>query len=273
MQHSCTYASTLYLDKYEIKITPTFLGDTINLYGIQEEEGCIVIVLKGERATYYIQKKEKKWGIWVKGEKRKFTDVYRYYTILSEKSLDVMNAQHLLKPFEMGIDNINTYNTTVADTIEAFEYKDALFQYKIHNNLYVENYHANVTTPERLLYTKFHIPPNIPEGDYTVTAYIINDNEIRKTINIPVYVYQDGLLKFITNAVKNQKALYLLLSIGSSIGIAFASYVVLGRKYLILFKKIKEIPRIIWQRNHTIETNDSAKRKRGRPKKKPKTLL
>lgn len=262
-----TYASTLYLDKYEIKITPTFTGDTINLYGIQGEEGFIVIVFKGEKATYYIQKKEKKWGVWVKGEKRKFTDVYRYYNILSEHSLDVINAHHLLKPFEIGVDNINTYNTTVADTLEAFEYKDALFHDKIRNNLYTENYNANLMTPEKLLYTKFHIPENIPEGKYTITAYIINENEIKKTINIPVHIYQDGLLKFITHAVKNQKFLYLFLSIGSSISIALTSYAILGKKYLVLFEKIKDIPAKIRSKKDIPETDAKTKKKRGRPKK------
>ncbi len=262
-----TYANILYLDKNHITITPQFNGDYINLYGIQPETGFAIIVLKGEKETYYIQKKEKKMGVWVKGHKRKFTDVYRYYNIISEHTLDTLNISHLIRPFEIGIENINTYNTTVADTLEAFEYKNALFQNKVQNNLYTETYNANITTSEKFLYTKFHIPRNIPEGNYIITVYIINENEIKKIINLPLYISYSDFLKFITNAAQHQKLLYLFLSITSSIGIALFSYAILGKKYLWVFDQVKKLPNKTIKQNHTIETTPPIKRKRGRPKK------
>ena len=265
---NATYANVLHLDKNHITITPQFTGDNLNMYGIQPHGGSIIVILKGEKETYYIQKKEKKFGIWVKGEKKKFTDIYRYYDIFSQQSLEAINMPHILKPFEIGIENINTYNTTVQNAIDVFEYKNALFKNKAQNNLYKENYNSKITTPENLLYLQFKIPHNIPEGNYMATVYFIKEGQIQKIINMPIYISYSKLLKFLTNAVKHQKLLYLFLSITSSIGLALIAYIILGRKYIFFFQKIVQLVKNLLNKEKKPETTTfTTKAKRGRPRK------
>ena len=259
-------ANSFYLDKNEIKIGLRFKGDAINLYGIQKTPGKVIIILKGQKATYFIQKKEKKFGIWIKGEKKNFENVHRYYSIFSDTYLDKMNIPHLLKPFEIGIENINTYFNSVENTLENFEYKNALLRHKIDNNLFVEKYGYRISTPENLIYTTLKIPSNIPEGNYMISVYIISDGKIQSINNLPVYIYQVGVLKFVKQAAKEQKMLYLLLGIVSSVGIAAFGYFILSGKFITFFRFIKnKIHKLTEKFNH--KSKKIHKNRRGRPKK------
>ncbi len=274
---SLSFANTLYVDKNEIKIDASFKGDVINVYGIQEDGGNTIAVLKGKKATYFVQKKDKKMGIWLKGEKRIFKNIYRYYSIFSEVSLDVLNIPYLLKPFEIGVENISLSNNSIKDIIEAFEYKDALFKKKILDGLFAENYNKQISTPERLIYAQFYIPQNIPEGDYVISVYTILDGEIQSISNIPIYIKQAGLLKFIKSTASENKTLYFALSFGFSVGMAFLGYILLSGKLLanIKINKLKRRKKRVNERSPSpvliaisvATVVEVVPRKRGRPRK------
>ena len=259
------FAGSFYIDKSEIKINASFSGDTINLYGIHSGQGKIVIVMKGQKETYYIQKKEKTLGIWAKGERKKFKNVYRYYNITSEVSLDKLHIPHLLKYFEIGIENISTNSTSISNAIDIFEYKDALLSRKIAENLFVENYNKALVNSEKLVYIKYTIPRNIPEGKYTISVYTIHDGKVISISNIPLYIHQVGILKFMKEASLERKVLYLILSILVSIGFSALGYALLNGSLiqLVVFLKGKFISKF----KNNIKENKTPK-KRGRPKKK-----
>ncbi len=258
-----SFARSFFLDKNEIKINLLFQGDTIHLYGTQPKKGKVVVVLKGERESYFIQKKRRVFGMWIKGTKKHFDDVYRYYNITADTHLSKLQIPYLLKPFEIGIENISTYYNSVADAIEGFEYKNSLLRKKINNNLFVEKYHILTKNPHNLLYVKFDIPNNIPEGRYIVSIYVISKGIIHSVNNIPLYIHQVGLLKFITSLASERKILYSFLSITLSIGIALFGYIILSGK-VITYPK-----RIILQTVMALfnKKNRYTKRGRGRPRK------
>ncbi|MFT4968112.1 MAG: hypothetical protein ACI9CD_001136 [Candidatus Deianiraeaceae bacterium] len=258
-----SFARSFFIDKNEIKINLLFQGDTIHLYGTQPKKGKVVVILKGERESYFIQKKRRVFGMWIKGTKKHFDDVYRYYNITADTHLSKLQIPYLLKPFEIGIENISTYYNSVADAIEGFEYKNSLLRKKINNNLFVEKYHILTKNPHNLLYVKFDIPNNIPEGRYIVSIYVISKGSIHSVNNIPLYIHQVGLLKFITSLASERKILYSFLSITLSIGIALFGYIILSGK-VITYPK-----RIILQTVMALfnKKNRSTKRGRGRPRK------
>ncbi len=262
-----TFAGAFYIDKSEVKISAGFKEDIINLYGIHSGQGKIVIVMKGEKETYYIQKKEKTFGIWVKGERKKFNNVYRYYHITSEVSLDKLNIPNLLKSFEIGIENISTNSTSISNTIDTFEYKDALLSRKITENLFIENYNKALVNSEKLVYIKYTIPRNIPEGKYIISVYTIHEGKIASISNIPLYIHQVGILKFMKETSQERKVLYLILSILASIGFSAVGYAILNgsiMKNIILLKSKFQSKSKKNNKQSTIQTP----KKRGRPRKK-----
>ncbi len=274
-----TLANTLYVDKNEITINASFKGDVINLYGIKEDSGSTIVILKGQKATYFVQKKEKKFGLWLNGRKRKFENIYRYYSIFSESSLDTINIPYLLKPFEIGLENINASSNSVKDILEAFEYKDALFKKKTLDGLFIENDHKQVTTTENLIYTQFTIPQNIPQGNYIISVYTIFDGEIQSIGNIPIYIKQTGILRFIKETSTQNKPLYFAISVAFSIGMAFLGYITLSGRFsefvnstsIRIFKPVKSQiqPSIVPTKPiRPAKKTGEGTGKRGRPKKK-----
>ena len=281
---SSAFANTLYVDKNDITITTSFKGDVINLYGIKEDAGKTIIILKGQKATYFVQKKEKTFGLWLNGRKRKFENIYRYYSIFSESSLDTISIPYLLKSFEIGLENINTSSNSVNDILESFEYKEALFKKKTLDGLFIENYSKTITTTENLIYAQFIIPQNIPQGDYIISVYTIADGEIQSIGNIPIYIKQAGILHFIKETSTQNKPLYFTISVAFSIGMALIGYIALSGKfsefanaiYLRIFKPVKiqiqpqEVPlKPIRPAKKTGEGTG----KRGRPRKKIEEII
>ena len=274
-----TLANTLYVDKNDITINTSFKGDVINLYGIKEDAGKTIIILKGQKATYFVQKKEKTFGLWMNGRKRKFENIYRYYNIFSESSLDTISIPHLLKSFEIGLENINASSNSVNDILKSFEYKEALFKKKTLDGLFTEDYNKSITTTENLIYAQFIIPQNIPQGNYIISLYTIYDGEIQSIGNIPIYIKQTGVLRFIKETATKNKPLYFSISVAFSIGMAFLGYIALSGKfsefvYAIYLKLFKPVKIQIQQPTTPVQTIRSAKKtgegtgKRGRPRKK-----
>lgn len=282
-----SFANTLYVDKNEVTINASFKGDVINLYGIKEDAGSTIVILKGQKATYFVQKKEKKFGLWLNGKKRKFENIYRYYSIFSESSLDAINIPYLLKPFEIGLENISASSSSVKDIIEVFEYKDALFKKKTLDGLFVENYNKKVATSDNLIYTQFAIPQNIPQGNYIISVYTIFDGEIQSIGNIPIYVKQAGILNFVKETSLHNKPLYFLISVAFSIGMALLGYIALSGKFssaittgcIHIFKTRKAKPVVAEivpptpTTQREVETIVVTKGKRGRPRKKVAELI
>ena len=241
-----------YLNRNHINIDVNFKGTTLHLYGIKNAEN-IIIVFKGEKQNYTIQKKEKKFGIWIKGSKVNIPQSYQYYTIFAQKPLSQLKINHLLKEFELGIDNISSND--ISKIIEIFEFKNAFLEKKIERNLFLEEYRAKLIKSHNLIYTPINIPQNIPEGNYVLSIYQISESQISSIHSIPVYIKQTGILKFVKNSSQNRRFLYLILTLGSSIGFALMGFIIFGGKWRLI-KNIfpKKKPKKI--------------KKRGRPKKK-----
>lgn len=269
---SLCFANSFYLDKNSINIDAWFKGDTIQLYGNKDTPGKVIIVLKGQKTTYIIQKKEKYFGIWAKGKKINFQNIYRYYQLSSETCLNKLYIANLLRPFEIGIENISSYFNSVEDTLNTFEHKNFLLQNKIKNNLFTEECNKKIIVSNNLIHTSFNIPENIPEGKYIVSIYVIMGNKIQSINNIPFEIKQVGVLHFIKHSAVHNKVLYFMLSIGSSIGIALLGYIILSNKFLQILKLVvqRKSKKSVSTPSLDIETH---KRKRGRPKKSPENTI
>ena len=68
------------LSNYRIDIDSSFNGTRIFLFGVRNDIGDIVVVVRGPRKDYIVRKKEEIAGVWVNGERMKFYGVPDFCT-------------------------------------------------------------------------------------------------------------------------------------------------------------------------------------------------
>ncbi len=73
------------ISNYRIDIDSGFNGTRIFLFGARNDNGDVVVVVRGPRKDFMVRKKEQIMGIWMNRERMKFFNVPDFYAIIGSK--------------------------------------------------------------------------------------------------------------------------------------------------------------------------------------------
>ena len=197
-----------------------FNGTRIFLFGVRNDNGDIVVVIRGPQKNYIVRKKEKIAGVWINRDRMKFYNVPNYYSVASSRPLS--DISKIIKFAELGIGEENLLNNhsipSKSDKLNEFE--TAFLNHQHNKQLYYVNPDSIGFMGETLFKTVIEFSDSIPQGKYTAEIYLINDGEIIGMQSTPISVVKSGLDAFIYNYAHNSPVLYglsaiiLALSIG-----------------------------------------------------------
>ena len=102
------------LSESTVEISSTFSGADILLFGAYDgqKNDDIIVVVSGQKGEVKVDKKEKKFGIWMITESKIFSNVPKYYyiasnrkieeisTVLSDKSVTKLSLAKTVKEFK-----------------------------------------------------------------------------------------------------------------------------------------------------------------------------
>ena len=207
------------LSNYRIAMDAGFNGTRLFLFGVRNDNGDIVVVIRGPEKNYIVRKKEKIAGVWVNRDRMKFYNVPNYYAVASSRPLLDINKSVLFTKLGIGEDNLLN-NPSIPDAENLDEFESAFLSHQHFNRLYYTNPDNISFISETLFKTVIEFSDNIPPGDYTAEIYLISDGEIVGMQSTPISVVKSGLDAFIYNYAHNSPALYgisaviLALSVG-----------------------------------------------------------
>ncbi|NBX03361.1 MAG: hypothetical protein EBR02_04755 [Alphaproteobacteria bacterium] len=75
------------LSNYRIEQDTNFNGTRLFLFGARNDNGDIVVVIRGPNKNFIVRKKEEAGGLWINTERMKFHDVPAFYMVASSKPL------------------------------------------------------------------------------------------------------------------------------------------------------------------------------------------
>lgn len=208
------------LSNYRIAMDAGFNGTRLFLFGVRNDNGDIVVVIRGPEKNYIIRKKEKIAGVWVNRDRMKFYNVPNYYALASSRPLSDINKSAIFAVLGIGEDNL--LNSPGAPTKEEKlnEFETAFLNHQHANRLYYTNPDNISFMGETLFKTVIEFSDNIPPGNYTAEIYLVSDGEVVGMQSTPISVVKTGLDAFIYNYAHNSPALYgisaiiLALSVG-----------------------------------------------------------
>jgi uncharacterized protein (TIGR02186 family) len=195
----------------KVEIDTNFTGINVLLFGSKSHYGDLVIMVKGPKKDYIINKKDKIFGIWHNQDRVKVKNIYSYYAFFSTNDDYSLNYK-LFPKIEAGENNI-LFSSSEFNSRKESQFKIEFIKIKKDNNLYYEHAKGVNFLDEQLFKVKINFPKNIPSGDYSAEIYLINNNNISAYQTIPIYVRKIGLSSKIYQMAHKDPYLYGFIAI------------------------------------------------------------
>ncbi|MBX2834631.1 MAG: TIGR02186 family protein [Micavibrio sp.] len=204
------------LAKNTVDITTGFTGADVVVFGVKNGRGDIAIVLEGPRKAVTVRRKENVFGAWINRSWINYDDMPLYYDYAigslddtAYKKVGIGVEAIEFKAGKKGEHNIDEHKL----------FKSALIDEKVQ----LAFYSVTPTLIEFLdggfFKVLFHLPANVPKGDYVMRAYLIEKGKVTFTAEKMLYVGQVGFNAKVLSFSYNERMLYALLCIA----IAFAA--------------------------------------------------
>lgn len=196
-----------------IKITSDFNGVDMLIFGALDVSGNIAIIIHGPPRSIIINKKEKKWGLWINGKREKLDNAEQFYAISSTKELSKITHSKTLQ--SMKVSKLTFSHDT--------ELNNAFIEKKIKEKLYVESTNNIELINEKLFRSTIKFPNNIPPGRYIVEILLFYNNDLFGMQTIPLLVSKVGLESFIFDMHYLHPIIYALCTVISALFIGWIS--------------------------------------------------
>ena len=212
------------LSSHIIKITPSFTGTELVLFGIVEREGentprrngyDIVATVKGPPETLVVRRKERLAGIWVNTDSRPFVQVPSYLATLSNRPVEEIVLLDVARRLQLGVRRTmlrQQIGPDLADVVRDDPFRAAFLRLKESRKLYVERKDA-VTFLTSILYSAtIPIPAGAPTGTYNIELKLFADRAPIASGTEAFDIAKFGFEQFVAESAVDHGLLYGLAS-------------------------------------------------------------
>jgi uncharacterized protein (TIGR02186 family) len=216
------------LSSHVVKITPSFTGTELVLFGIvdREAEGPsrrgydIVATVKGPPETLVVRRKERVVGIWVNADSRTFVQVPSYLATLSNRPIESIVPLDVARRLQLGVRRTllpQQIGPDTADVVRDDPFRAAFLRLKESRGLYFENKNA-VNFQASILYSAaIPIPAGVPTGTYNVDLKLFADGALITSGTEAFDIVKFGFEQFVAESAVDHGLLYGLASAGMAL--------------------------------------------------------
>ncbi len=201
------------LSKYVVSIDSGFTGTDVLLYGAVEDEGDLVIVVRGPTENVVVRRKERVAGIWMNRDTVEFEDVPAYYTVTSNRPLEEIAQINFRALHQIGLDALRLNARGDLPDDEVAPFREALIRIRVRDGLYSDGVGTMKFLSNRLFSAPLHFPANVPEGSYRAEVFLIRDGAVISAEQTPLFVNKSGFQWQINHYAHAQPELYGLAAI------------------------------------------------------------
>ncbi len=203
------------LSESTVEISSTFSGADILLFGAYDgqKNDDIIVVVSGQKGNIKVDRKEKKFGIWMITESMKFTNIPKYYYIASNRKIkDITNTTEIKKrkldfnSFELKNNKID-YKNLDKKWYEALKrnMKNKQF-WKIEEN--------SIKLNKNTLFRKtLSLPSNVSTGMYNVKILHYRKGNLMSQEESKIKIDRTGISANIYNFAQNFSAIYGIIAV------------------------------------------------------------
>lgn len=181
------------LSSHLITITSSYTGIDRLLFGTIEEDGEVVVVIRGPAQPVVVRRKQRLGGIWVNRGAVRFDGVPGYYAVAATRPLAEIASETLLARHEIGVEYLRLEADKGREEAEAEPFRQAIARNMRRAALYPRELGKVTWLGSRLFRTEIHFPANVPAGNYTAVIYLIRENEVISAQTTPLFIRKTGI--------------------------------------------------------------------------------
>ena len=203
------------LSESTVEISSTFSGADILLFGAYDgqKNDDIIVVVSGQKGDIKVDKKEKKFGIWMITESIIFSNIPKYYYIASNrKIIDITNTTEIKKR-KLDFNNFELTNKKIDYKNLDKNWYEALIRnmkkrqfWKIEEN--------SITLNKNTLFRKtLSLPSNVSTGIYNVKILHYRKGNLISQEESKIKIDKTGISANIYNIAQNFSAIYGIIAV------------------------------------------------------------
>lgn len=217
------------LSNHLIAITTGFTGTEVLLFGAVEEDGDVVVVVRGPVGDVAVRRKDRIAGVWVNSGRMDFAEVPSYYAVASSKPLAEIGNPQLLARHGIGLDFLRLPPAEELSEAVQQPFRSALVRIKQQENLYSAEVARVTFLGKRLFRTNVAFPANVPVGSYLVEVLLVRDGEVVSAQTTPLIISKIGLGADIYDFAHNQAPLHGVVAILVALMAGWAAHLAFRR--------------------------------------------
>ncbi len=210
------------LSKDDIKISSSFTGTDLVLFGAIENEGGasigivqdrdVVVVVRGPGTAVTVRRKERLGPIWINRDQRRFVGVPGFYFVASTKPLAQIADAATLDRYHLGLAHLD-FKLPAGAVMAPVDYRNAIVRAKSRGDLYNEQPGGVQFLSGSLFRTTIALPSNLPSGTYDVNVYLFRKHEIVTAFGTPLRIGKTGVERFLFKFANDLPWVYGLLAV------------------------------------------------------------
>ena len=213
-----------------VAITTGFAGTDVLLFGAVEEEGNVVVMVRGPREDVTVYRKSRVAGIWVNTASMTFEQVPTYYAIAASAPLEDIAGESLRRRHELGVEYaLPSLPLAKASRNIAEEWKAALLRNLQREGLFPRQVGRVNFLGNQLFRTRIFFPANVPTGSYQVETYFIRDKRVIGAQTTPLAVSKLGMEADIFGFAHENAPFYGLIAIAAALVAGWIAHAVFRR--------------------------------------------
>ena len=205
----------------KINIDVGFKGAKLLFFGVIDEEGDVVVSVTGPRKSVKVRKKEKKMGMWLNTESKKFYDVPSYYYVAATKPLIELNAEEVLQINQIGIENIRFEGAEDQEKNLRDQWIKGIIESMIKSGRYNPQEGIIIVSDKRLFKTELNFSAELVEGQYLVDTLLLKKGNVIAARRSFINVSKSGYGELIFKMAKEEGILYGAISVIFSLVFGF----------------------------------------------------
>lgn len=220
---------TIDMSSNQVGITTGFSGASFSVFGMNQIEGDVAIIVEGPPRSLVVRRKDNVAGLWMNRQSVRFINIPIYYDLaLSTPSLS-MAQRPMLEKYHIGLDVLKLEYRGKHDKQSINSFREALVRNKQLQGVFSLEPRKIEFLNKHFFRADFSVPPNVPTGNYRVRAFLFENGVLLDQQEKQLKVAQVGFSATILGFAYNQSFLYAISCILMALIAGLGAYFIMRR--------------------------------------------
>ena len=205
-----------------IALTARYDGSEILVFGAIRRDAPIppgapppdvIILLQGPPKSVTVQRKDRRFGIWINTEAVRVRGAPSYYAIAATRPVDGLLTETERLRYQIGMDQAARRVEGVVGIEDTSGFTEALERIRGAQGLYSQQDEGVSLAEATLFQARFELPANLVEGDYDAEFYLVRDRHVISSTTTVITVEKAGIERWLFNLAHDEPLVYGLLAV------------------------------------------------------------